>query len=96
MSKCYEALKDKGVFISFENFAPFTDIGKTVYLEKWKRYQIEQGKSLQECNKQIERYGKDYFPISLSEHMELMRDCGFAVVEILWLSNMQAGFWGMK
>ena len=37
LSKCYEALKDKGIFISFENFAPFTDIGKSVYLEKWKR-----------------------------------------------------------
>lgn len=96
LSKCYEALKDKGIFISFENFAPFTDIGKSVYLEKWKRYQKEQGRSLQECNQHIERYGRDYFPISLSEHMKLMRDCGFAVAEILWLSNMQVGFWGMK
>lgn len=96
LQKCYEALKDKGLFISFENFAPFTDLGKSVYLEKWKRYQMEQGKSLQECNKHIERYGKEYFPISLSEHMELMRDCGFGIVEVLWLSNMQTGFWGMK
>lgn len=96
LSKCYEALKDKGIFICFENFAPFTDIGKSVYLEKWKRYQMEQGKSLQECNQHIERYGRDYFPISLSEHLELMRNCGFRVVEILWLSNMQVGFWGMK
>lgn len=96
LQKCYEALKDKGVFISFENFAPFTDLGKSVYLEKWKRYQKEQGKSIQECNKHIERYGKDYFPISLSEHIELMKNCGFGIVEVLWLSNMQVGFWGMK
>lgn len=96
LSKCFEALKDKGIFISFENFAPFTDIGKSVYLEKWKRYQMEQGKSLQECNQHIERYGRDYFPISLSDHLELMRNCGFRVVEVLWLSNMQVGFWGMK
>lgn len=96
LQKCYEALKDRGVFISFENFAPFTDLGKSVYLEKWKRYQMDQGKNLQECNKHIERYGKDYFPISLSEHMELMRNCGFGIVEVLWLSNMQVGYWGMK
>lgn len=96
LQKCYEALKEKGIFISFENFAPFTDLGKSVYLERWKRYQMEQGKSPQECNKHIERYGKDYFPISLSEHRELMQDCGFSVVEVLWLSNMQVGFWGMK
>ena len=37
LKKCYEALKNNGLFISFENFAPFTDLGKSVYLEKWKR-----------------------------------------------------------
>lgn len=96
LQKCFEALKDNGLFISFENFAPFTDLGKSIFLEKWKRYQMEQGKSFEESNRHIERYGKDYFPISLSEHMELMRNCGFRVVEILWLSNMQVGFWGIK
>ena len=25
--------------------------------------------------------------------MELMRNCGFKAVEILWLSNMQVGIW---
>lgn len=44
LRKCYEALKENGVFISFENFAPFTDAGKSIYLEKWKRYQMKQGK----------------------------------------------------
>lgn len=96
LQKCYKALKDNGLFINFENLAPFTDFGKSVYLEKWKNHQIKQGTSLEECNKHIDRYGKDYFPISLSEHMELMQNCGFRVVEILWLSNMQVGFWGIK
>ena len=41
-------------------------------------------------------YGKDYFPITLEEHINLMRNSGFRVVEILWLSNMQVGLWGMK
>ena len=96
LQKCYEALKDNGLFISFENFAPYTEEGKTVYLEKWRRYQIKQGKNPEECGKHIDRYGKDYFPISLSENMELMRNCGFKAVEILWLSNMQVGIWGIR
>lgn len=96
LKKCYEALEENGVFISFENFAPFTETGKAVYLEKWKRYQISQGKSVEESRKHIDRYGKDYFPLTLEENLKLMRDCGFKAVEILWLSNMQAGFWGMK
>ena len=96
LQNIYRALKDNGVFVSFENFAPFTDLGKTVYLEKWKAYQIRQGKSLREYEKHIKRYGEGYFPISISENMELMRNCGFKAVEILWLSNMQVGLLGMK
>lgn len=96
LQKCYKALKENGLFISFENFSPFTDVGKIVYLEKWKRYQIEQGKSFGESTKHIERYGKDYFPITLEEHLTLMRNIGFRAVEILWLSNIQVGFWGIK
>lgn len=96
LQKCYDALKDGGIFISFENFAPFTNLGKSVYLEKWKCYQMKQGKSLDESQKHINRYGKDYFPISLSENMALMQACGFKAVEILWLSNMQVGLWGIK
>lgn len=64
--------------------------------EKWKNDQIKQGKSREESRRHIERFGKEYFPITLPEHMELMRNCGFKVVEIVWLSNMQVGFWGMK
>lgn len=96
LQKSYEALKDNGLYICFENFAPFTDLGKTLYLEKWKQYQRKQGKSLEESENHIDRYGKDYFPISLSENMKLMRECGFKAVEILWLSNMQVGLWGIK
>lgn len=96
LKRCYEALKEDGLFISFENFCPFTDMGKSIYLEKWKRYQMTQGKSLDESKKHIERYGKDYFPITLEEHLKLMQACGFKAVEILWLSNMQVGFWGLK
>lgn len=96
LRKCYEALKENGSFITFENFAPFSDLGKEIYLNKWKIYQMKMGKSPKECNQHVERYRKEYFPITLTEHMELMRECGFRAIEILWLSNMQVGLWGVK
>ena len=34
--------------------------------------------------------------MTVEEHLNLMRESGFRVVELLWFSNMQAGFWGMK
>lgn len=96
IKKCYNALKLKGIFISFENFAPYSELGKSLYLERWKAYQLSQGKNINECNKHLSRYGKDYFPISISEHLEIMNNCGFRAVEILWVSNMQVGLLGIK
>ena len=96
IDKCYASLKENGVFISFENFAPFTNTGKNIYLNKWKNYQLQQGKSMKECETHISRYGKEYFPITITEHIELLKKCGFKTAEILWVSNMQMGIWGQK
>jgi tRNA (cmo5U34)-methyltransferase len=57
---------------------------------------MEQGKSREETEGHISRYGKDYFPITIEEHLRLLRESGFRVVEMLWFSNTQAGFWAMK
>lgn len=94
--KCYRALKPKGMFITFENFAPDTGCGKRLYLERWKRYQIERGRSERESRNHILRYGKDYFPITIDEHKKVMKESGFEAVELLWCSYMQAGFIGIK
>ncbi|MBQ1491457.1 MAG: class I SAM-dependent methyltransferase, partial [Blautia sp.] len=53
LKRCYDALKENGVFISFENFAPFTETGKVTYLEKWKRFQMTQGKTEEEAGRHI-------------------------------------------
>lgn len=94
--KCHEALKPEGVFISFENFAPYSSLGEKLYLKRWKSYQLKQGKSKDDCNKHIDRYNKYYFPITLSDHLNIMKNCGFKAVEILWLSYMQVGILAIK
>lgn len=96
IQNCYRSLKPGGIFITFENFAPFSDFGKQLYLDRWKAYQLSQGKSSAECDNHISRYGNDYFPISISEHLEVMSNCGFKNVEVLWLSYMQIGLLGIK
>ena len=94
--KCYQALEPDGLFISFENFAPYTGAGKKLFLKRWRTYQLSQGKSPSECDKHIQRYGKDYFPISISEHLNVLRKSGFQAAEVLWVSNMQVGMLGIK
>lgn len=96
IKKYYKALRKNGIFITFENFAPYSELGKSIYLERWKSYQLAQGKSSDECDKHLIRYGKSYFPISISEHLKIIEKCGFRTVEILWLSYMQVGLIGIK
>ena len=74
IGKCYNALKSSGIFITFENFAPDTKIGTKLYLNRWKQYQISQGKTEQESQEHISRYGNDYFPITIDEHKKLLKD----------------------
>ena len=38
----------------------------------------------------------EYFPLTIGTHLELMRECGFQVAELIWMSYMQDGFMGIK
>lgn len=96
LKKCYKALTPNGLLISFENFAPSSEQGKALFLKRWKSYQIMQGKSEEEAEKHINRYGKGYFPISITEHLKAYKEAGFESVEVLWVSNMQVGLLGIK
>ena len=96
IKKCYNALKDDGIYIFFENFAPDSKEGTKLYLERWKQFQIANGKSKEEADLHMERYGRDYFPVTISESIELLKECGFRMVEILWVSYMQVGILAKK
>ena len=94
--KCYELLKPGGLYITFENIMPFTSEGTEVGKTNWKNFQIAAGKSIAEAENHIQRFGKEYFPITVEKHLELLRGCGFKAVELFWYSYMQAGFYCIK
>jgi len=96
VENCFRMLKSGGIFITFENIRPFTASGIKVGLDRWKRFQMSCGKSEEEAQKHVERFGREYFPVNIEEHIGLMRDTGFSTVEILWVSYMQAGFYAIK
>ncbi|MCX7749310.1 MAG: methyltransferase domain-containing protein [Clostridia bacterium] len=93
---CFRLLKPGGIYITFENIRPLSEAGLKIGLERWKQFQILQGKSDEEAHKHIYRLDKEYFPITIEEHLELLRTAGFSTVEVFWASYMQAGFYGMK
>lgn len=93
---CYNALKKNGLFFTVENFAPNNDMFKRLYLERWKNYQYENGKSEEECQSHVLRYNTEYFPVTIMEQIHVLQECGFKNVEIFWCSYMQVGILGIK
>lgn len=94
--KCYRLLKKGGVYITFENITPFTSEGIAIGNANWKNFQINSGKAHGEAENHIQRFGVEYFPITIEEHLSLLHNTGFKAVEMLWYSYLQAGFYCIK
>ena len=95
-SKCYDLLEENGIYITFENICPLTPEGIEIGKEYWKQFQIISGKSIEDADKHMKRFGVEYFPITIQNHLSLLKDCGFRVVELFWYSYLQAGFYCIK
>ena len=93
---CFDLLNDNGLYVTFENIKPDSSFGIENGLKRWGDYLIKKGRQKQDVENHKNRFDKNYFPIKISEHLELMRHTGFRVVELFWMSNMQAGFYGIK
>jgi len=93
---CFSLLKEGGVYVTFENITPYTEKGIQIGLERWCQAQIKKGKSVEEAQRHMTRFGKEYYPITLDSHVRLLQDAGFSTVEVLWVSSMQAGFYAIK
>jgi tRNA (cmo5U34)-methyltransferase len=96
VESCYRILQEEGVFITVENITPHTQEGVQISLERWKQFQLKQGRDLSTVEYQISRFGVSFFPITIIEHFEVLYAAGFRTVEIFWLSHMQAGFCAIK
>jgi len=94
--KCFDTLKKNGVYITFENIMPDSKRGIKIGLDRWMRFQIAQGKDKENVEQHLMRFNTKYFPITVKEHLDLLKDTDFVSYELFWLSHMQAGFFGVK
>ncbi|MBI3753138.1 MAG: class I SAM-dependent methyltransferase [Deltaproteobacteria bacterium] len=93
---CFEILEQGGMYITFENVRPVTRDGREIGLDRWGSFQLSQGLNKEVCRRRRKRFDKAYFPITVTEHLYLLADCGFRSAELFWLSHMQAGFYAIK
>jgi tRNA (cmo5U34)-methyltransferase len=93
---CYSLLNTGGFFITSENIRPFSDEGIARSLSYWGAFQRRAGRSEGEVRDHLNRFDHEYFPITITEHLEVFCNAGFPITEILWLSYLQGVFWCRK
>jgi len=47
-------------------------------------------------DKHIKRFDSEYFPITIVEHLDLLKETGFGDINLFWYSYAQAGFYAVK
>ncbi len=96
VKNCYEALKESGLFVTFENICMSDPKSDEIAMRRWVAFLEEHGNTPEEVQVQKDRRGVETLPITIEEHINLLRDCGFRSVDMLWTSYLQAGFWAIK
>jgi tRNA (cmo5U34)-methyltransferase len=93
---CHRLLKDGGIYITFENIRPLTKEGVMIGKRYLHDFQLAHGRTEEEIKEYLERFDTEYSPITVEEHLKLLRETGFKTVELFWYSYMQAGFYCIK
>lgn len=93
---CFDSMAPGGIFITFENIYPDSEKHLEIGLQRWKEFQLSQGRSAETVEQHLDRFNKKYFPIRIGEHLGLLTECGFGTAELFWYSQMQAGFYAIK
>lgn len=94
--RVYHALKEGGIYISFENVIPEDEEVKAFELLRWGEYQQRHGKTPEEAKAHNARCGVNYFPLTVDQHVRLLKEVGFRKVHVFWFSYMQMGIYGIK
>jgi tRNA (cmo5U34)-methyltransferase len=93
---CFSLLNDRGFFITSENIRPFSDEGIARSLSYWGEFQHQAGREEGEIRDHLNRFDHEYFPITITDHLQGFHKAGFSIAEILWLSYLQGVFWCRK
>lgn len=93
---CSDLLPQGGAFVAFENIRPFTAAGFEIGKRGWGRFWVLNGKTPTEIGHLQSRLDVEFLPITVEEHLDLLRRTGLSAAELFWRSNMQAGFYAIK
>lgn len=96
VTHCFDALKPGGLLICVENTAPYSPLGRKIMLQRLETFERQAGRKDEEIRAHSARYDREFFPITIQEHLDLFRMVGFTTAELFWHSYMQSGFYAIK
>lgn len=94
--KCYQALKENGIYITFENIRLSSDTSDKLVQKRYENFLNSNQKTENEITAYLSRRDSEFFPITIEQHINLLKNCGFKAIDILWASYWQAGFFAIK
>ncbi len=96
LQRCFQALKPGGLFVTFENTAPDSETGKQLLLKRLEYYGLTHGRTEEAVKSHSQRYGTEFFPITVKEQCKQLKESGFSCAEVFWHSYLQVGFYAVK
>ncbi|MFA6679681.1 MAG: class I SAM-dependent methyltransferase [Candidatus Methanomethylophilaceae archaeon] len=93
---CYRLLKKDGLYFTVEHIRQDTEGETDAALREWREFLIGNGRTPEEADAYLGRYDTVFFPITVREHTDLLRECGFRDVSVFWRSCSDAGFFASK
>ncbi len=96
LEECYRILRPGGLIIVTENVATRTDRGYGILRSRLKDYLTEKGRSDNAAEGYLDRYGTEFHPHTVEQHLKLMEDAGFTDVEVFYYNYGQIGLYGFR
>lgn len=91
LSECFRILRPGGILICTENVGARTEYGRKIQRARLRDFLLANGRNESEAEMFLDRYGVEYNPRSVDEHIRLLEEVGFHNVEVFWMSSAQIG-----
>jgi tRNA (cmo5U34)-methyltransferase len=94
--KIYSAINDGGIFINIDVVLGSDDFLQKLNMEKWKDFMGKNVSAEEIENKWLKNYYTEDRPAKLITHLEMLKECGFPCVDVIYKYFNYAVYTGRK
>lgn len=94
--KIYAALNSGGMFINVDVVMGSDEALQSIYMEKWKAFMISRTSRQEVEQKWLPSYYAEDRPATLISHLEMLKQCGFVGIDVVYKQYNYAVYCGKK